>query len=872
MISLESMRRIEDICSAFERTGELGGEVVNSLLDQIDAAEQTNLATELISLDSELRVRAGQSPSPGDYWKVLERPGVQLTEPQLEQLVETAKCCHANASDQPAETPRYQFLERLGRGAYGDVWRVNDKVGGRPLAVKVLRKSLLDDPHAGVRLLREAQLTGRLQHPGIPPVYDYGTFDDGTAFYSMKLVGGATLESLLNERMAGDHELQRSLTIFHSVVQTMAYAHASGIIHRDLKPHNIMVGDFGEVQVMDWGMAKSIDDAREEPVVDRMIAELDDLKRSAAQPQATSQAKPVSKQLASGIDTSTSLTTDGDVLGTPAYMSPEQARGEKQTLDARSDIFSLGAILYRILNNKRLHHEDSPLDAIRRTAEGDFANALSELNAMTAHPDLTELCRRCLSTSPEERPDAREVSRSLDKHFVGVERRARQAEIERREVSVRQAELTRRRRIQLVAACAVAVVSLLGTAVAYWQRGRAVAAEKQAVQAEQQAVTAQQLEAQAKAVAIREAETAAEINDFLLDLLASARPEEHGVDVTVREILDAMLPRIGESFQDNPLVEGTIRRTFGTTYRRLGVDDTALEQLRLAVEAFERVVPLNEEKLLDAQDRLAGILRSRGSREEVDEALLLRQQVLRRRTELFGETDARTIQAMDNLGLVYKERKDYAQAFPLIQRSIELQEANGNVDPISLDFSRYSLAAFAFETKDYQTAERMLLNLLNRHRSNPAGIRLYMQVPTTLALVYQEQGREQEALSYFNEAVESRKVHLGVLHASTLSAMRKLGRHLIAMGEYRQATELLEETLPYHNETHGRAVQLTFSVRESLAQALVGLGRRDEAERVLRETVEILSSERGEDYPNTAKARQQLENFLLIQADRETSK
>jgi len=473
MISLESMRRIEDICSSFERNSKLGGEVVDSLLDQVDAAEQTSLTSELIALDAELRWRAGESPSAADYRKVLERPGVHLTEPQLEQLIENAKSFAVDSSDQPAETARYQFLERIGRGAYGDVWRANDKVGCRPLAVKVLRKSLLDDPNAGARLLREALLTGQLQHPGIPPVHDYGTLDDGSAYYAMKLVGGRTFESILSERAAEDLQVPRALSIFHSVAQTVAYAHSAGIIHRDLKPHNVMVGDFGEVQVMDWGMAKSLSEVDDEPL-SNPPPEL-----TSAGPAQTAASRAHSIRLFDDLDTQQSLTTDGDVLGTPAYMSPEQARGEKESLDARSDVFSLGAILYQILTTKRLHQEHSSREAIRRRAAGDQLEAFTELDKTSTNSDLIVLCRRCLAASPGDRPDANQICRALSDHFLQVEQRVRQAEIERREMFVRQSETTRRRRVQLLAASAVTIVSVMGLTAALWQRNQAIEAQQQ---------------------------------------------------------------------------------------------------------------------------------------------------------------------------------------------------------------------------------------------------------------------------------------------------------------------------------------------------------------------------------------------------------
>src|SRR5262249_49638115 len=152
------------------------------------------------------------------------------------------------------------------------------------------------------RFLDETRLTGRLQHPGIPPVHEQGTLDDGRPYFTMKLIRGRTLDTLLKERASPLDDLPRFVTIFGQVCQTVAYAHSQGVIHPDLKPHNIMVGAFGEVQVMDWGLAKVL--------ASDNVADADTVP---------------------GED-DVSHTQAGQALGTPAYMPPEQARGEQETL------------------------------------------------------------------------------------------------------------------------------------------------------------------------------------------------------------------------------------------------------------------------------------------------------------------------------------------------------------------------------------------------------------------------------------------------------------------------------------------------------------------------------------------------------------
>ena len=147
-------------------------------------------------------------------------------------------------------------MQEIGRGGIGVVFRGRDRDLGRDLAVKVLREAYRDNPDARRRFVEEAQIGGQLQHPGIVPVYELGWFADRRPYFTMKLVKGRTLAALLRDRADPGQDLPRLLGVFEQVCQTVAYAHAQGVIHRDLKPANVMVGAFGEVQVMDWGLAK----------------------------------------------------------------------------------------------------------------------------------------------------------------------------------------------------------------------------------------------------------------------------------------------------------------------------------------------------------------------------------------------------------------------------------------------------------------------------------------------------------------------------------------------------------------------------------------------------------------------------------------
>ena len=222
---------------------------------------------------------------------------------------------------------RYRLLERVARGGMGVVYAAEDERLDRRVALKVLDAPSANGDLAN-RLMREARVLARLEHPGIVPVHDVGTLADGRVFYTMKFVEGQRLDKFL-ETVASTHD---RLRLFLRICDAVAFAHARGVLHRDLKPANIMVGPFGEVLVMDWGLAKILREATPEPL-------------PTADPDATVFVPPSPSAHGNDSTKSSVITGHGTVMGTPGYMSPEQARGEIASLDARSDIFSLGALL-----------------------------------------------------------------------------------------------------------------------------------------------------------------------------------------------------------------------------------------------------------------------------------------------------------------------------------------------------------------------------------------------------------------------------------------------------------------------------------------------------------------------------------------------
>jgi serine/threonine-protein kinase len=335
-------------------------------------------------------------------------------------------------------TGRYRVLGELGRGGMGLVLHAHDADLDRELAVKVI---LSGGAGPEERFLDEARLTGQLQHPGVAPVYEVGRLPDGRPFFTMKLVRGRGLDALLRERPSPAHDLPRFLLIVEQACQAVAYAHGKGVIHRDLKPANVLVGEHGEVQVVDWGLARRL--APDEP-----------------RPSGSGQAEGRSLTVAARVG----ATQLGAVLGTPAYMPPEQAAG--RAADRRSDVFGLGAILCEVLTGLPPY---AGAGAVAQAAAGAPGAALARLAACGADAELTALARQCLAAAPEERPpDAGAVAERLAAYRAGVAERLRKAEVERAAAEVKAAAERRSRRLTLALAAAVVAAVGLGSGAAWY--------------------------------------------------------------------------------------------------------------------------------------------------------------------------------------------------------------------------------------------------------------------------------------------------------------------------------------------------------------------------------------------------------------------
>jgi serine/threonine-protein kinase len=366
----------------------------------------------------------------------------------------------------PEQIGGYAIEGELGRGGMGVVLRARDPKFHRPLAIKLLLSKYQGQDQLKQRFLEEAQIMGQLQHPGIPPVHDLGQLPDGRPFLVMKLIKGQTLEELLRQQPGTTNEpaaessstlasraqgLPRWLAIFEHVCQTIAYAHARGIIHRDLKPGNVMVGAFGEVQVMDWGLAKLVLPATGNSLVEESPPSSTVCTLRASEPEAATQ--------------------PGTALGTPAYMAPEQARGEVEHLDQRCDVFGLGAVLCEILTGKPAFAAGTAIGSHRLAMKGDLSGALVRLGDCAADQELIDLVKRCLALEKENRPrDGGAVAQAVAAYQAAVQERLREAELAEVAARAKAAEERKRRRVIMALAAAVLLLVVGASAAGVWHQ------------------------------------------------------------------------------------------------------------------------------------------------------------------------------------------------------------------------------------------------------------------------------------------------------------------------------------------------------------------------------------------------------------------
>lgn len=719
---------------------------------------------------------------------MVDVPRVLLRQPAAEGLISQPNSPEIPYSDSDG---RYRLDGEIGRGGMGAILKGRDTDLGRDLAIKVLLDSHKDNPQVIQRFIEEAQIGGQLQHPGIAPVYELGQFADQRPFFSMKLVKGKTLANLLANREDSIADRGKLIGIFEQICQTMAYAHSRDVIHRDLKPANIMVGAFGEVQVMDWGLAKVLQTGD--------VAEGKRAKRIQEGKSVIQTMRTTGSDVPGSSDSAGAETQMGSVMGTPAYMPPEQALGEIDQLDQRADVFGLGAILCEILTGKPPYVGDDGTKVFRMASRGKLDDAFARLNGCSADPDLIALAKDCMNLEPADRPnDAGVLSRRITTYIESVEQKLRDTELAKVNAQVRAEELRRRQRLAYTAGAAIVNTLLIGIAVSLWQMSCAREAEKETAAALVQV----EAERDAKELARRNAE---QISMFLSEVLASPDPTKDGREIKVVELLNGAAKRLETDPAVEPERRAMLQNTLGRTYSALGVPQRSIPlQQQVRDYYFSTSGPEHHDTIAAMNDLAVSYVRVG----RIDEALKLQKEVVTLRRKVLGDEHPETLNAMANLANCY-EFSSMSEALKIRQQLVLLfQQVSGDEHPATID-AMHNLAAS-----------------------------------------YGRAGRTDEALELQEEVLKLQREFLGREHPDTLGAMNNLALIYSGAGDLSEALRLREEVLPLYLKVLGREHPGTLGAMSNLALSYQDVGRLDDAIKLLEETLTLGQEVEGPSHPS----------------------
>jgi eukaryotic-like serine/threonine-protein kinase len=791
-------------------------------------------------LDDGLAFAYGEESTPPTSPSVLERIGeITGSKPQVllrDDRAGDTPMLKPLGPDARVEAGKYVVHGELGRGGVGTVHRGHDQDLGRDVAMKFLHEKYKDTPEILHRFVEEAQIGGQLQHPGIVPVYDLGMVD-GKPFFSMKLVKGQTLAKKLVERASPADDRRTFLAIFEDVCQTLAYAHARGVVHRDLKPANIMIGSFGEVQVVDWGMGKVM---KQGGVADEQ--------RAAEQQTEVSVIETVRS------DGHGSQSLMGSVMGTPAYMPPEQARGDVDAMDERSDVFALGAILCEILTGKPPYvGEQDELIAMAAMAKLD--DAYARLESCEGEPEMVELATRCLMPAPAARPRSAEVvAQTVHAHLAAVESRVHEARVEAAEAKVRAAALKRTQQLGIGLTTVIAV----GLAASLWfWRAADTAAENEkiaklaAVASAKEAKQNEQLAVEQTEVATRELARAVEIKTLITEMLQSVTPEQaKGADITLlKGILDAASERLAEGAIEDELVAAELHTLTGSVYQGLGLYAEAERHMPVALEIRKRILGEEHPDTLVSMNRLADLYQHQ---KRYPEAELLMLQTLEIRTRVLGEEDPLTLSSMNGLASVQLRQNRHEEAEALCLETLEKRERVLGEEHAGTLQSMGTLASIYWFQGRYDEAEPLFLRVLDFDQrvlgeDHPSTL----QRLNNLALLYREQNRFAEAVKPCLQAFEIQKRVMGEQHPNTLVTMDNLAGLYCRQSRFSEAEPLYLQKLEIQKRRLGEEHADTLASMNNLALVYANQLRYAEAESLQLQSLEIHRRVLGEEHPKT---------------------
>ncbi len=734
----------------------------------------------------------------------------------------------------PESIGPYRIRHRLGEGGMGEVFLAEQTEPiQRLVALKVIKQGM--DTRAVVgRFEQERQTLAMMNHPAIARVYEAGQTEQGRPYFAMEYVEGVPINEYCDSRRL---DTRQRLELITQVCAGVQHAHQKAIIHRDLKPGNILVTTLDGKpvpKIIDFGIARATEQREFEQ---------------------------------------TMFTQFGHVIGTPVYMSPEQTDPTNIDIDTRTDIYSLGVVLYELLVGitpfdvqeayaagyealmKFTREREAPRPSTRLKECGPLAariapnhNTDPDRLVRTLRGDLDWILLKTLEKDRNRRYEtanalAMDIRRFLENEPVLASPPSR---------VYRLRKAVRRNRAASVAVVAVSLAMVTAVTATSWGLLRARRAEAHAAQ---------------------EAEIAKAVNAFLNeDLLASVAPSAQagrGKDVSMREVLDAAAARItsqsgeGGRFSDKPAVERAIRNTLGETYVRLGLYPEAEPHLERALQIAETHPGPQGLDLINAEATLGDLREKQGRFDEAEQHLA---RALQLRTAAYGADDAGAVSDMSVLARIYGKQGRSAEAEPLLRRTFELQRRLLGPQDTGTLIAMTSLANFYQESGRYAEAETLAVESLaiytqyygEEHENT-------MRVMNNLANIYGSQGRLEEALPLYMRALELKRKVLGDRHPSTLNTLNNLAEVQEQRGDYARAEALQADVLAARIEVLGADHPRTLYSQARLAYVRGKLGRLAEAEALARRTIDRFRDTLGDDHPSTIETEDILAGIMLAQ-------